>query len=94
MSTNVSAVSAGGCKRIEWGERSSIINYKKIYCYNDDLCKGALPELFTTYKTVLPTLGGYINENGKLNLVRFEKFMAELSKESHIYIHITKKNFG
>ena len=62
--------------------------------------KGALKELYSTYKSVLPSLGGnyfgfekkchantqhcycytgYINENGKLNLVRFEKFMAALA---------------
>jgi 5'-3' exoribonuclease 1 len=28
---------------------------------------------------VLPTLGGYINESGHLNLARFEKFMERLS---------------
>lgn len=41
--------------------------------------KGALTELYATYKTVLPSLGGYINEKGKLNLERFEKFMISLS---------------
>jgi len=42
--------------------------------------KGALPELYETYKAVLPHLGGYINEGGKLNLRRFEKFMVKLSE--------------
>ena len=41
--------------------------------------KGALPELFSTYKSVLPSLGGYLNEDGFLNLQRFEKFMIALS---------------
>eukprot|EP00092_Neocalanus_flemingeri_P006262 GFUD01006736.1.p1 GENE.GFUD01006736.1~~GFUD01006736.1.p1 ORF type:complete len:1636 (+),score=540.21 GFUD01006736.1:158-5065(+) len=42
--------------------------------------KGALPELYQTYKSVLPTLGGFINEGGILNLKRFEKFMLKLSE--------------
>ncbi|XP_063965175.1 5'-3' exoribonuclease 1-like [Lytechinus pictus] len=40
----------------------------------------ALPLLYKTYIEVLPTLDGYINEGGHLNLARFEKFMKELSK--------------
>lgn len=42
--------------------------------------KGALPLLYGAYMDVLPTLDGYINENGKLNLPRFEKFMARLAQ--------------
>ena len=42
--------------------------------------KGALPELYQTYKAVLPQLGGYLNENGQLHLARFEKFMVALSQ--------------
>lgn len=41
--------------------------------------KGALPLLYTAYIEVLPTLDGYINENGMLNLPRFEKFMERLT---------------
>ncbi|XP_026751467.1 5'-3' exoribonuclease 1 isoform X2 [Galleria mellonella] len=40
----------------------------------------ALPLLYKTYMTVLPTLDGYINEAGDLNLGRFEIFMQELAK--------------
>ncbi|XP_040283999.1 5'-3' exoribonuclease 1 isoform X3 [Bufo bufo] len=39
----------------------------------------ALPLLYRTYMSVLPELGGYINENGYLNLVHFEKYLAKLS---------------
>nr|pir hypothetical protein Y39G8C.b - Caenorhabditis elegans [Caenorhabditis elegans] len=39
----------------------------------------ALPLLYSTYKKVLPTLDGYINEAGYLNLSRFEAFLAELA---------------
>uniref|UniRef100_A0A1I7UUL0 5'-3' exoribonuclease 1 n=1 Tax=Caenorhabditis tropicalis TaxID=1561998 RepID=A0A1I7UUL0_9PELO len=39
----------------------------------------ALPLLYATYKKVLPTLDGYINEGGYLNLARFEKFLAQLA---------------
>ena len=43
-------------------------------------CQGALTELYTTYKRVLPTLGGYINNDGELNLKRFERFMRALAE--------------
>ncbi|XP_042521640.1 5'-3' exoribonuclease 1 isoform X2 [Dipodomys spectabilis] len=39
----------------------------------------ALPLLYGTYITILPELGGYINENGHLNLPRFEKYLVKLS---------------
>ncbi|XP_068136887.1 5'-3' exoribonuclease 1 isoform X2 [Hyperolius riggenbachi] len=39
----------------------------------------ALPLLYRTYISVLPELGGYINENGYLNLVHFEKYLTKLS---------------
>ncbi|XP_063772070.1 5'-3' exoribonuclease 1 isoform X2 [Pseudophryne corroboree] len=39
----------------------------------------ALPLLYRTYISVLPELGGYINENGYLNLIHFEKYLAKLS---------------
>jgi 5'-3' exoribonuclease 1 len=42
--------------------------------------KGALSDLYSTYKRVLPSLGGYINENGMLNLKRFQKFMEALAE--------------
>lgn len=41
--------------------------------------KGALPLLYSAYMDVLPNLDGYINENGTLNLARFEKFMERLA---------------
>ncbi|XP_054839659.1 5'-3' exoribonuclease 1 isoform X2 [Eublepharis macularius] len=39
----------------------------------------ALPLLYRTYMVILPELGGYINENGHLNLPRFEKYLTKLS---------------
>lgn len=39
----------------------------------------ALPILYKTYMEVLPTLDGYMNENGKLILSRLEKFMGKLA---------------
>uniref|UniRef100_A0A8B9I6E0 5'-3' exoribonuclease 1 n=1 Tax=Anser brachyrhynchus TaxID=132585 RepID=A0A8B9I6E0_9AVES len=39
----------------------------------------ALPLLYRTYMAILPELGGYINENGHLNLKRFEKYLTRLS---------------
>ncbi|CAH0556696.1 unnamed protein product [Brassicogethes aeneus] len=47
---------------------------------NLHIANGALPILYKAYSDVLPELGGYINEGGKLNLERFEKFMEKLSK--------------
>ena len=43
--------------------------------------KGALSDLFTTYKNILPSLGGYMNINGLLNLHRFELFLQALSEK-------------
>ncbi|CAH1131010.1 unnamed protein product [Ceutorhynchus assimilis] len=43
------------------------------------ISNGALPILYNAYMEVLPTLDGYINEGGTLNLARFEKFMQKLS---------------
>ncbi|XP_065842209.1 5'-3' exoribonuclease 1-like isoform X2 [Oscarella lobularis] len=40
----------------------------------------ALPYLYETYKKVLPSLDGYINEGGVLNLKRFETYLKVLSK--------------
>ncbi|XP_068209934.1 5'-3' exoribonuclease 1-like isoform X1 [Palaemon carinicauda] len=42
--------------------------------------KEALPNLYQTYKSVLPSLGGYLNNGGKLNLERFEKFVEKLAE--------------
>ncbi|XP_034254731.1 5'-3' exoribonuclease 1 [Thrips palmi] len=43
------------------------------------IASGALPMLYNAYMEVLPTLDGYINENGYLNLYRFQKFMEKLA---------------
>ncbi|KAM9845283.1 5'-3' exoribonuclease 1 [Aulostomus maculatus] len=40
----------------------------------------ALPLLYKTYIGVLPSLGGYLNENGNLNLRNFEKYLEKLSE--------------
>ncbi|GAB6019927.1 5'-3' exoribonuclease 1 [Chamberlinius hualienensis] len=44
------------------------------------IASGALSTLYRTYIQVLPTLDGYLNENGYLNLSRFEKYMANLAQ--------------
>ncbi|XP_050302110.1 5'-3' exoribonuclease 1 [Anthonomus grandis grandis] len=46
---------------------------------NLHIANGALPILYKAYMEVLPTLDGYINEGGELNLSRFEKFMQKLA---------------
>ncbi|XP_026681598.1 5'-3' exoribonuclease 1 isoform X1 [Diaphorina citri] len=43
------------------------------------IINGALPLLYKVYQEVLPTLDGYINEGGYLNLKRFEKFLTKLA---------------
>lgn len=40
----------------------------------------ALPLLWKTYIEVLPTLDGYLNEGGHLNLKRFEVYIGKLAK--------------
>ncbi|XP_061099695.1 5'-3' exoribonuclease 1 isoform X2 [Conger conger] len=40
----------------------------------------ALPLLYRTYISVLPSLTGYLNENGNLNLVNFQKYLEKLSE--------------
>ncbi|XP_073951725.1 5'-3' exoribonuclease pacman isoform X1 [Choristoneura fumiferana] len=52
-----------------------IPNLPNMHISND-----AMPLLYKTYMAVLPTLDGYINEAGDLNLARFEVFMQELAK--------------
>ncbi|KAI5296007.1 hypothetical protein KEM52_006096 [Ascosphaera acerosa] len=41
--------------------------------------EGALAWMFKIYKQVLPTLGGYINERGTINMERLGKLLASLS---------------
>ncbi|KAJ2549751.1 exonuclease II Exo2, partial [Coemansia sp. RSA 1933] len=41
---------------------------------------GALNFIFATYARVRPSLGGYLHDNGELNLARFEVFMREVAK--------------
>lgn len=40
----------------------------------------ALPMLFRTYMDVLPSLDGYLNEQGVLNLKRFQAFLGKLAE--------------
>uniref|UniRef100_A0AAY4AD68 5'-3' exoribonuclease 1 n=1 Tax=Denticeps clupeoides TaxID=299321 RepID=A0AAY4AD68_9TELE len=40
----------------------------------------ALPLLYRTYISVLPSLDGYLHENGVLNLANFEKYLEKLSE--------------
>lgn len=47
---------------------------------NLHIAHNALPILYKAYIDVLPKLKGYINESGKLNLDRFEKFLERLSE--------------
>ena len=37
--------------------------------------------MYQTYKSALPSLGGYINVGGELQLARFEKFLKVLSQK-------------
>ncbi|KAG5876457.1 hypothetical protein JTB14_032690 [Gonioctena quinquepunctata] len=45
---------------------------------NLHIANGALPILYKAYMDILPSLNGYINESGTLNLQRFEMFMEKL----------------
>ncbi|KAI8034695.1 hypothetical protein M5D96_012518 [Drosophila gunungcola] len=44
------------------------------------ISSNALPLLYRTYIRIYPTLGGNINENGKLNLQRLQIFMSALTE--------------
>ncbi|XP_017055153.1 5'-3' exoribonuclease 1 [Drosophila ficusphila] len=44
------------------------------------ISSNALPLLYRTYIRIYPTLGGNINENGKLNLRRLQIFMSALTE--------------
>jgi 5'-3' exonuclease len=46
-----------------------------LFCGN----KSVLEDIMLLYMEVLPTLDGYINENGQLNLSRFDKLMKRLA---------------
>lgn len=46
---------------------------------NLHITNGSLPTLYEAYIKVLPSLDGYINESGCLNLTRFQTFMESLS---------------
>ncbi|KAJ2882968.1 exonuclease II Exo2, partial [Coemansia asiatica] len=41
---------------------------------------GALNFMFATYSRIRPSLGGYLHDNGVLNLERFEVFMREMAR--------------
>lgn len=47
---------------------------------NLHISEGALPILYNTYMEVLPSMNGYINEGGKLNMERFETFLQKLGE--------------
>lgn len=44
------------------------------------IAKNALATLYKTYIQVAPTLDGYLNDKGNLNLPRFQKFLTKLSE--------------
>ncbi|KJX99637.1 5'-3' exoribonuclease 1 like protein [Zymoseptoria brevis] len=52
--------------------------------------EGALALMFNVYKKVLPKAGGYINENGVINLKRLEMLLVELSDVE--YRHFEHEN--
>ncbi|KAL4065011.1 exoribonuclease 1 [Scleroderma yunnanense] len=41
--------------------------------------ENALERLFEVYKNVLPSLGGYLNENGTINMKRLQRIMDQMS---------------
>ena len=46
-----------------------------------DISEGAMTSMFDTYKRILPTMGGYMTNAGKLDHARLELFVSELAKE-------------
>ena len=58
--------------------------------------KNSLTLLYQAYVKVLPNLDGYLNENGILNLTRFEEFLKEVSKideENFAKVYTDLKHF-
>lgn len=55
--------------------------------------ENALPILYETYMDVLPTLDGYINEGGKLNLERLNAFMKKLAVKDKELFANQRSNF-
>ena len=55
-----------------------------LFCGN----KSVLQDMILLYMEVLPTLDGYINDNGLLNLSRFEKFMKRLASLDLKYFQV------
>ncbi|XP_037036647.1 5'-3' exoribonuclease 1 isoform X2 [Bradysia coprophila] len=55
--------------------------------------ENALPILYETYMDVLPTLDGYINEGGKLNLQRLNVFMKALAVKDKELFSNQRSNF-
>lgn len=46
------------------------------------IAQDALPTIWSTYKEVLPKLGGYLNDKGEIHLYRLETFVKALSAVS------------
>ena len=53
--------------------------------------KGALPELYEMYRSVLPQMGGYINEGGHLNLKHFEQGSCDAGATSPVVVETSVK---
>jgi 5'-3' exoribonuclease 1 len=51
----------------------------------------ALSIVFTIYKTLLPIIGGYINENGRMHMGRMESFLHELAKMERGYFEMNER---
>jgi len=50
----------------------------------------ALPTIWATYKDVLPSLGGYLNDKGDINLYRLETFLKALAEVKFLLVHYPK----
>ena len=58
-----------------------------FFCGNDflphlpslEIKEGAIDELLRIYRRILPALGGYLTENGKINLSRVDVFLSEVA---------------
>ena len=56
---------------------------------NLHIASNALPLLYQTYIHVLPKLDGYINENGVINLKRFQLYLETLSSVSTEHLKLS-----
>lgn len=58
-----------------------------------DIAEGALNNLFGIYKHHLPTLGGYLNDRGSIDLAKLEVILNDMAKLEKSILENRAKEF-